>query len=59
MITAVNNDTREDLEVVVDLVSMAQLRPVIDHLFPFDQLVAAHKHVEARRRSGSVVIELN
>ena len=59
MITAVNNDTREDLEVVVDLISKAQLRPVIDHLFPFDQLVSAHRHVEARRRSGSVVIQLS
>ena len=57
MITAVNNDTREDLEAVVDLVRMAQLRPVIDQVFSFDQVVAAHKHVEARRRSGSVVIE--
>ena len=58
MITAVNNDTRKDLDTVVNLVGNAQLQPVIDHVFPFDLLVAAHKHVEARRRSGSVVIEL-
>ena len=58
MITAVNNDTRKDLETVVDLVGNAQLQPIIDQVFPFDQLVSTHEYVEARRRSGCVVIEL-
>ncbi|MGD1924923.1 MAG: NAD(P)-dependent alcohol dehydrogenase [Paracoccaceae bacterium] len=58
MITAVNANTREYLEAVVDLLENAQLQPVVDQVFPFDQLVSAHEYVEARRRSGCVVIDL-
>ena len=58
MITGVNNDTRKDLETVVDLLENTQLQPVINQVFPFDQLVSAHEYVEARRRSGCVVIDL-
>jgi NADPH:quinone reductase-like Zn-dependent oxidoreductase len=55
---SVNGDTRADLDRVAALVAEGALRPVIDQVFPLDEIVSAHRHVEGRHRKGAVVIEV-
>lgn len=38
--------------------SAGALRPVIDRVFPFDQIVAAHRHLESNAQVGKVVVEV-
>ncbi|MCT4684721.1 MAG: NAD(P)-dependent alcohol dehydrogenase [Roseicyclus sp.] len=57
-ILKVNGDTKEGLERLVALISAGQLRPVIDTVYPFDEIRTAHEKVETRRRKGAIVLEI-
>jgi NADPH:quinone reductase-like Zn-dependent oxidoreductase len=54
----VNGDTKEGLERLVSMVAAGQLRPVIDRVYPFDEIRAAYTHVESRRRKGAIVLDI-
>jgi len=51
-------ERREDLEALVALAGQGILKPVIQARFPFDQIVAAYRVVDSRRKRGSVVVTL-
>lgn len=44
------------LEELLGLIEAGRLRPVMDRTFPFDQLVAAHRHVETGHKRGNVTL---
>ncbi|SBO44876.1 NAD(P)-dependent alcohol dehydrogenase [Cyanobium sp. NIES-981] len=48
----------EDLAVLAALAESGVFRPVIDRIYPFDQIIAAHRHVDAGHKRGNVVISL-
>lgn len=48
----------EDVRLLADLASRGVLRAVIDRRYGFDEMRAAHAHVETRRKKGSVVIRV-
>jgi NADPH:quinone reductase-like Zn-dependent oxidoreductase len=48
--------TVEDLRYIAELASSGQLKPVIDRIYQFDEVAAAHAHVDTGRKRGSVVI---
>jgi NADPH:quinone reductase-like Zn-dependent oxidoreductase len=50
--------SRQNLVNLLAAAEPAQLRPVIDRVFPFSQTVAAYRHLEARGHFGKVVIAL-
>ncbi len=54
----VNPDRREDLETLVQMIQTKKLRPVIDTVYPFEDIQAAYVHVEGRRRKGSIVLDV-
>jgi NADPH:quinone reductase-like Zn-dependent oxidoreductase len=56
---AVSANTREGLEFIVGLIEAGVLQPVIDRVYPMDQIVAAHRHVESRHKRGSVIVTLS
>ena len=45
-----------DLQTLMDLVQAGSLRPVIDCIYPFAELPAAHAYVETGRKRGAVIV---
>jgi NADPH:quinone reductase-like Zn-dependent oxidoreductase len=39
-------------------IAAGRIRPVIDHVYPFDQLAAARAHMESNRHLGKIVIAM-
>jgi NADPH:quinone reductase-like Zn-dependent oxidoreductase len=56
MIGGVATESREIVEAVVDLAAQGILRPVIDRRYAFDDMRAAHAHVDTGRKKGNVVV---
>jgi NADPH:quinone reductase-like Zn-dependent oxidoreductase len=46
----------EDLRVLASLAEAGHYRPVIDRRYRFDQMVEAHRHVDAGHKRGNVVV---
>jgi NADPH:quinone reductase-like Zn-dependent oxidoreductase len=58
---SVRSPTREKPENLVylrELVEAREIRPVIDRCYPLEQIVAAHRYVEAGHKEGNVVISV-
>ncbi len=47
-----------DVECLAQLAEAGHYRPVIDRRYPFEQIVAAHRYVDAGHKVGNVVITL-
>lgn len=48
----------EDLRLLADLAEAGRYRPVIDRTYRFDQIVEAHRYVDAGHKKGNVVISV-
>ena len=46
----------EDLRLLAKLAEAGQFRPVIDRRYRFEQMVEAHRHVDAGHKRGNVVL---
>jgi NADPH:quinone reductase-like Zn-dependent oxidoreductase len=47
-----------DLRELADLAAAGKYRPLVDRVYPFEQIVDAHRYVDAGHKKGSVVITL-
>jgi NADPH:quinone reductase-like Zn-dependent oxidoreductase len=56
VVIGVNGDTREDMEYVAKLLEEGAIRPVIDSRYPLERIADAHRRVETRHKTGSVVV---
>jgi len=58
VLIGVSGDKREDLEEIARLLADGTLRPVIDRTYPLDRIADAHRRVEGRHKTGSVVLTM-
>ena len=52
-------DRIEDLEFLADLVSNGVIHPVVDRIYPLEELAEAHRYVEKMHKKGNVVIKVS
>ena len=46
------------LNVLLSMVAAGTLRPVIERVYPWEQIAEAHRHVDTGRKKGNVVIQV-
>jgi NADPH:quinone reductase-like Zn-dependent oxidoreductase len=49
---------KQDVEYLRDLIESGAYRPVVDSVYPMDQVVDAHRHVEGWHKVGNVVLSM-
>lgn len=48
---------RGEVEVAMEQVRAGRIKPVVDRVFPMEELPAAHRHLEERKAVGKVVLK--
>ena len=48
-----------ELATVLSLVATGRLRPIVDRVFPFEQIAEAHRHLASREVFGKVVLSVS
>jgi NADPH:quinone reductase-like Zn-dependent oxidoreductase len=59
VISSVALQNRADLLVLQQMVVQGQLTPLVERVYPMEQIVEAHRHVETGRKKGNVVIRMD
>ncbi|MCG2783761.1 MAG: NAD(P)-dependent alcohol dehydrogenase [Anaerolineae bacterium] len=52
------NETPEDLQFIKELLETGKIKPVIDRIYPLEQIAEAHRYVDTGRKRGGVVITI-
>ena len=50
--------TAEDLEFLASLAASGSLKPVIEKVYEFDEIRAAHERVGSKRKVGNLVVRV-
>ncbi|MCB1490289.1 MAG: NAD(P)-dependent alcohol dehydrogenase [Rhodobiaceae bacterium] len=58
VIIGVSGDRQADLDFIGGLLESGAIRPVVDAVFPLEEIIAAHRRVEGRHKRGSVVVAI-
>jgi NADPH:quinone reductase-like Zn-dependent oxidoreductase len=59
VIVNVSGDSAKDMDYLSDLLERGEIRPVIDVVYPLDQIAEAHARVEGRHKTGAVVVSVS
>jgi len=49
-------ESPDDLEMLTDMIDAGEIRAVIDRIYPLEEIIEAHRYVEAGHKAGNVVI---
>lgn len=58
LISGVAEESKEHMELLKNLVRDGDIKPVIDRVYPLEQIVEAHTYVDAGHKKGNVVISV-
>ncbi|MGB1249508.1 MAG: NAD(P)-dependent alcohol dehydrogenase [Candidatus Promineifilaceae bacterium] len=47
-----------DLDALAPMIERGEIRPIIDKIYPLDQIADAHRHLETKRTRGKVVVQI-
>ncbi|UCD10028.1 MAG: NAD(P)-dependent alcohol dehydrogenase [Dehalococcoidales bacterium] len=50
---------RKDLEYLNELIEQGHIKPVVDRVFPLEQIVEAHRYAENEPKKGNIVITIS
>ena len=56
--TAIGRRSRDDVDLLKELIEAGEFRAVIDRSYPMDQVAEAHRYVETWRKAGNVVLTI-
>jgi NADPH:quinone reductase-like Zn-dependent oxidoreductase len=51
-------ERKENIVFLKDLIESGKFKPVIDRIYPFEQIAEAHRHVDAGHKKGNVVVKV-
>ena len=51
--------TSEFSSKTLELFQNGQLRPIVDCVFPFEQIQQAHEHMEANKNIGKIILKID
>ncbi|MEL7459455.1 MAG: NAD(P)-dependent alcohol dehydrogenase [Pseudomonadota bacterium] len=57
-VLGISGDEKSDLLALEPALTSGDIVPVIDRVYPFDEIRPAYRHVETRRRKGAVVLDM-
>lgn len=52
------DERRRGVEFILEGISSGALRPRVDRVFAFDQVVDAYRYMESNEQSGKIVVEV-
>jgi NADPH:quinone reductase-like Zn-dependent oxidoreductase len=58
IIAGTTSSHADDLQLLARLAEAGEYRPVIDRCYPFEQIVDAHRYVDAGHKKGNVIVTL-
>lgn len=55
----VSKERSEDLDTLRELIESGKLKPVVDRIYPLEEISSAHAYADTGRKKGNVVIRIN
>jgi NADPH:quinone reductase-like Zn-dependent oxidoreductase len=52
------SETRDQITLLAEMLEKNRLQPVIDKVYPLEEIREAHRYVETGRKKGNVVIRM-
>jgi NADPH:quinone reductase-like Zn-dependent oxidoreductase len=58
VVIGISGDTQDDLIFISDLLERGEIRPIIDEHYSLERIADAHRRVESRHKTGSVIVNV-